>query len=199
MRTGKKSLLGSEERHIRDMGQKCIHMTEQKGMLACCDWLVAHLVVAKQFLFTWQVNFLVASLKSSSNFEELLSENARFSAEEGGREKIGATVACNWDAEGGSGWSLFTLFWCWGEYASFIHGQVEGQAKRCWKMTVSVLSKGFSLDNFLEVPSNLNYNAMIVLTEADGHFATIQSFRRGMPQPAAQHTDTLLGVMPCNL
>ena len=46
---------------------------------------------------------------------------------------------------------------------------------------------------------NLNYNAMIVLTEADGYFATIQSFRRGMPQPAAQHKDALVGVMPCNL
>lgn len=43
---------------------------------------------------------------------------------------------------------------------------------------------------------------MFVLNEADEHFATIQSFRRGMPQPSAQHKDVLVGivgVMPCNL
>lgn len=53
-------------------------------------------------------------------------------------------------------------------------------------MILSVLSTGF-VQKLLEVPSKLGYNARMVCAEADRHFATIQSSRRGVPQAAAQH------------
>jgi len=41
-------------------------------MLACCDQLVAHWVVARQILSNWQVNFLVAILHQIATLKKSL-------------------------------------------------------------------------------------------------------------------------------